>query len=64
MNIKSVELLHAIIIPGTRISGDMTINPSKQPGTTFEVEGQFLIVSSAGKKAAIPFSCVKVMLIE
>ena len=64
MKIKSVELLNAIIIPGTKVGGDMTLNATKQFGIELELVDNLLMIKIGGKVAAVPLSSVRVIVYE
>lgn len=63
MKIFGVELHHAVLIPGTRVSMDYTLNATKQPGLELSLVGNCLKASIQGKSALIPLSNVKVILL-
>ena len=66
MKIKSVELLNAVLIPGSKVSMDFTLNAHKQPGIelTLDKSNSLLLVTQQGKSAAIPLSNVRVIVLE
>jgi hypothetical protein len=63
--VKSAFLFEAIIVPGTRIAGDSTINETKQgKGIKLSYDELGLHVEQNGVKALIPAANVRSLIWE
>lgn len=62
--IRSAHLHQAITIPGTKISGVMSLVPEKFPGITLEESPIGLIVRLNNVKAKIPWPNIAVTIYE
>lgn len=63
MKAKYVQLVQAVTIPGTRILGDMSIQPDKHPEAELSVASTGVNVKSNGVLAFIPFSNIKSIIL-
>lgn len=64
MKAKSVQLSQAVTIPGTKILGEMSIQPEKHPDANLTVSSDGVVVQSNGILALIPLSNVKSIVLE
>jgi hypothetical protein len=64
MKAKSVQLSQAVTIPGTKILGEMSIQPEKHPDANLTVSSDGVIVESHGITALIPLSNVKSIVLQ
>lgn len=64
MKAKSVQLSQAVTIPGTKILGEISIQPEKHPDTNLTVSSDGVIVESQGITALIPLSNVKSIILQ
>lgn len=64
MKAKSVQLSQAVTIPGTKILGEISIQPEKHPDTNLTVSADGVIVESQGITALIPLSNVKSIILH
>jgi hypothetical protein len=62
--VKSVLLHEAVSIPGSKVTSDFTLTPTKQPGIALSVCELGIIVEHAKGRALIPMSNVKVIILE
>lgn len=64
IKVKSALLRDAVTIPGSKVNGDFTLSGQKQEGLQLSYANGLLLVENNGHRAAIPFSNVKVMILE
>lgn len=64
MRAKYIQLAQAVTIPGTRILGDMSIQPEKHPEAVLTVQEFGVSVKSCGISAFIPFSNIKSIILQ
>lgn len=62
--IKSVELINAISVPGTKLAMDFTINTTKQMGVELDYNDQFIIIKYMGKTVFTPFTNVRFIILD
>jgi hypothetical protein len=64
MRAKSVQLKEAVTIPGTKILGEMSIQPEKHPDAVISVSDSGVVVKSGTIVGFIPFSNIKSIVLQ
>jgi hypothetical protein len=64
MKAKSVQLKEAVTIPGTKILGEMSIQPEKHPSADLTISAEGILVQDQGVVALIPLSNVKSIVLQ